>query len=217
MLPDTIGFLGYKVFTNVRFLTAFSDIPLVAVSNAALSRGCLGQRPRKNGKGFIFAEYMHSIGSTMSDRTIDDTDIKIIRSLQEDARKPFKEIADQCGVSTETVKNRFNAMRKNGIIRGTTVVVDPRKLNKKHIVIIGIQTTQPYSNQVLRMVKKITGMCVATRAVGRYDVEAIAVMKDIEQIGSMKGSIGDFKQVQNVDVDIFVDKPLLCPSNFEFD
>jgi len=53
--------------------------------------------------------------------------------------------------------------------------------------------------------------------VGRYDVEAIAVMKDIDQIGSMKGSIGDFKQVQNVDVDIFVDKPLLCPSNFEFD
>lgn len=153
----------------------------------------------------------------MSDRTIDKMDIKILRMLQEDARKPFKEIADQCGVSTETVKNRFNAMKKNGIIRGTTIVVDPRKMDKKHIVIIGIQTTQPYSNQVLNMVKKIPGICVATRAVGRYDVEAIAIKENIEQIGSMKDNIGDFQQVRSVDVDIFVDKPLLCPKNFEFD
>jgi Lrp/AsnC family transcriptional regulator for asnA, asnC and gidA len=153
----------------------------------------------------------------MSEKTIDETDIRIIRSLQEDARKPFKEIAEHCGISTQTVKKRFNAMQRAGVIRGTTVVVDPRKLDKKHIVIIGVQTTQPYSNQVLNMIKKIPGICAATRAVGRWDVEAIAVKDNIEQIGIMKDTVGDFQQVKNVDVDIFVDKPLLCPKNFEFD
>lgn len=153
----------------------------------------------------------------MSDREVDETDIKILRMLQIDARKSFGEIASQCGVSRETVKNRFDAMKKEGIIRGTSIVIDPRRMDKKHIVIIGIQTIQPYSNQVLNMVKKIPGICVATRAVGRYDVEVIAIQKDIQQIGNTRDVIGDFQQVKSVDVDIFVDKPLLCPKNFEFE
>jgi Lrp/AsnC family transcriptional regulator for asnA, asnC and gidA len=153
----------------------------------------------------------------MSDRGVDETDIKILRMLQVDARESFREIASQCGVSKETVKNRFDTMKKKGIIRGTSIVINPRRMDKKHIVIIGIQTTQPYSNQVLNKVKRIPGICVATRAVGRYDVEVIAIQKDIQQIGNTRDVIGDFQQVKNVDVDIFVDKPLLCPKNFEFE
>ena len=152
----------------------------------------------------------------MSDKNLDKIDIKIIRMLQKDARTPFKEIASQCGVSTETIKNRFNLMKKKGIIVGTTILIDPKKLEKNHIVIIGIQITQPYSAQVINMVNKIPEMCVVTKAMGRYDIEAIAIQKDIEQIGATKDMIGDFQQVKNVDVDIFVDKTLLCPKNFEF-
>jgi Lrp/AsnC family transcriptional regulator for asnA, asnC and gidA len=153
----------------------------------------------------------------MSENKIDQIDIQILRLLQGDARKSFKEIATQCGVSTDTINNRFNAMKKKGIIRGTTIVIDPKLLEKKHLVFIGIQVTHPYSDQVLNMVKRISGMCVVTRAIGRYDIEAIAILDDIEKIGMTKSTIGDFQQVKNVDVDILVDKPLLCPKNFELD
>lgn len=169
------------------------------------------------GERYNMSECMKATGSTMSEKAIDEIDIQILRMLQVDARRSFREIAGQCGVSAETVKNRFNVMKKKGTIRGTTIVIDPRKLEKKHIVIVGIQTVQPHSNQVLDMVKKMPGICVATRAVGRYDVEAIAIQEDIEQVGNMKDTIGDLQQVKNVDVDIFVDKPLLCPKNFEFE
>lgn len=153
----------------------------------------------------------------MSENKIDPIDIQILRLLQGDARKSFKEIATQCGVSTDTINNRFNAMEKKGIILGTTIVIDPKKLEKKYLVFIGIQVTHPYSDQVLNMVKRISGMCVVTRAIGRYDIEAIAVLDDIEKIGMTKSTIGDFQQVKNVEVDILVDKPLLCPKNFELD
>jgi Lrp/AsnC family transcriptional regulator for asnA, asnC and gidA len=153
----------------------------------------------------------------MSENKIDPIDIQILRLLQGDARKSFKEIATQCGVSTDTINNRFNAMEKKGIILGTTIVIDPKKLEKKYLVFIGIQVTHPYSDQVLNMVKRISGLCVVTRAIGRYDIEAIAVLDDIEKIGMTKSTIGDFQQVKNVEVDILVDKPLLCPKNFELD
>jgi len=153
----------------------------------------------------------------MSDKKLDEIDIKILRMLQKDVRTSFKEIANQCDMSVDTIKNRFNLMKKRRVIRGTTIVIDPKQLDKKHIVFIGIQIAHPYSDQVLNMVKKIPGMCVVTKAIGRYDIEAVAILKDIEQIGSTKSMIGDFQQVRNVDVDILVDKPLLCPKNFEFE
>ena len=153
----------------------------------------------------------------MKNNRMEELDIKIIRSLQGDARKSFKEIANQTQVTTDTIKNHFNTMKKKGIIRGTTIVIDPKQIDKKHIVLIGIQIKHPYSDQVINMVKKIPGMCVVTRTIGRYDIEAIALLDDIEQIGITKSMIADFQQVKDVDVDILVDKPLLCPKNFEFE
>ena len=153
----------------------------------------------------------------MPNRDVDEIDVKILRMLQNDARTPFKEIADQCNVSIDTIKNRFTAMKKNGIIRGCTIVIDPKKLEQGNLVLMGVQVAQHYSDSVLSMIKKIPGMCVVTRAIGQYDIEAIFLLKDIEQIGTTKEMIEDFPQVKNVDVGIFVDKPLLCPKNFEFE
>ncbi len=153
----------------------------------------------------------------MLDEDVDEIDVKILRMLQNDARTPFKEIANQCNVSIDTIKNRFTALRKNGVIRGCTIVIDPKKMERGNLVLMGIQVVQHYSDSVLNMVKKIPGMCVVTGAVGRYDIEAIFLLKDIEQIGITKEMIEDFPQVKSVDVGIFVDKPLLCPKNFEFE
>ncbi|MCU0850163.1 MAG: Lrp/AsnC family transcriptional regulator [Candidatus Thermoplasmatota archaeon] len=152
----------------------------------------------------------------MSDVKIDSLDIKILRMLQGDARKPFQEIAETAKVSTDTIKNRYQTMMKKGLIKGTTIVIDPKEIDQNHIVSIGISVTNPYAEQVLTSVKKITGMFAVTRAVGRYDIEAIAILRDIEQISTVKNTIADFPQVQNVDIEIWVDKPLLCPKNFEF-
>ena len=129
----------------------------------------------------------------------------------------FKEIADQCNVSTDTIKNRFATLKKAGVIHGTTIVVDPKKLGQGNLVLMGIEIVQPYSVSVLSMIKKIPGLCVVTRTIGKYDIETIFLLEDIEQIGSTKEMIEDFPQVKSVDVGILVDKPLLCPKNFEFE
>lgn len=147
---------------------------------------------------------------------MDEIDIKILRMLQKDARTPLKEIASQCNVSTDTIKNRFDMMMKKGIIKGTTIIIDPKELNHECIVLIGIETMQPYSNQVLNMVKKIPDTCTATRSMGHYDIEAIFILKDIEQVSKIKEMIQGFPQVKDVHTNIWVGKPLLCPQNFEF-
>ena len=153
----------------------------------------------------------------MKNNDLDEIDIKILRILQKDIRTPFKEIANQCNISTDTIKNRYNKMIENEVIRGSTVVVDPKKMGQGNLVIIGIKVVQKFSDSVLNMIKKMKGLCVVTKSIGQYDIEAIFLLEDIEQIGITKDKIEDFPQVKSADVGIFVDKPLLCPKNFEFE
>ena len=153
----------------------------------------------------------------MSDIRIDNINAKLLRMLQNDARTSFKDIAKECNVSLDTIKNRYNILKKNGVIRGSTIVVDPKKMEQGILVIIGIQVVQQFSESVLNMIKKMQGLCVVTKSIGQYDIEAIFVLKDIEQIGITKEKIEEFTQVEVANVGIFVDRPLLCPKNFEFD
>ena len=153
----------------------------------------------------------------MEDKNLDEVDITILRTLQKDIRTPFKEIANQCNISTDTVKNRYNKLIENKVIKGSTIVVDPKKMGQGNLVIIGIKVVQKFSDSVLNMIKKMTGLCVVTKSIGQYDIEAIFLLEDIEQIGITKDKIEDFPQVKSADVGIFVDKPLLCPKNFEFE
>ena len=153
----------------------------------------------------------------MENKNLDEIDIKILRTLQKNIRTPFKEIAKQCSISTDTVKNRYNKLIENEVIRGSTIVVDPKKMGQGNLVIIGIKVVQKFSESVLNMIKKMKGLCVVTKSIGQYDIEAIFLLENIEQIGVTKDKIEDFPQVKSADVGIFVDKPLLCPKNFEFE
>ena len=153
----------------------------------------------------------------MEDKNLDEVDITILRTLQKDIRTPFKEIANQCNISTDTVKNRYNKLIENKVIKGSTIVVDPKKMGQGNLVIIGIKVVQKFSDSVLNMIKKMTGLCVVTKSIGQYDIEAIFLLENIEQIGITKDKIEDFPQVKSADVGIFVDKPFLCPKNFEFE
>ena len=153
----------------------------------------------------------------MENKNLDEIDIKILRILQKDVRTHFKEIANQCNISTDTIKNRYNKMIENEVIRGSTIVVDPKKMGQGILVIIGIKVVQQFSESVLNIIKKMKGLCVVTKSIGQYDIEAIFLLEDIEQIGITKDKIEDYPQVKSADVGIFVDKPLLCPKNFEFE
>ena len=152
----------------------------------------------------------------MENKNLDEIDITILRTLQKDIRTPFKKIANQCNISTDTIKNRYNKLIENEVIRGSTIVIDPKKMGQGNLVIIGIRVVQKFSESVINMIKKMKGLCVVTKSIGQYDIEAIFLLEDIEQIGITKDKIEDFPQVKSADVGIFVDKPLLCPKNFEF-
>ncbi|MFQ6106215.1 MAG: winged helix-turn-helix transcriptional regulator [Thermoplasmata archaeon] len=55
---------------------------------------------------------------------LDETDAKILKHLQEDARLSFREIGKSIGVSTPTVSSRIKVLEEQGVIRGYSAVID---------------------------------------------------------------------------------------------
>ncbi len=59
---------------------------------------------------------------------MDKLDYLILAELLEDARTPFLTVAKKLGVSPYTVKQRYEDMKRKGLIRRTVVSIDLAKL-----------------------------------------------------------------------------------------
>jgi Lrp/AsnC family leucine-responsive transcriptional regulator len=61
---------------------------------------------------------------------LDALDLKIVDLLLRDGRTPAAQIAEQIGLSRPAVADRIEKLERQGVIRGTTVVVEPQALGK---------------------------------------------------------------------------------------
>ena len=66
---------------------------------------------------------------------LDNNDIAIIKSLLKDGRKSFRQISRETGITTPTVKARFERLVNIGFIKGVLPVFDFGKVNNTKEII----------------------------------------------------------------------------------
>jgi Lrp/AsnC family leucine-responsive transcriptional regulator len=59
---------------------------------------------------------------------VDDVDRKILASLVQDSRSTYDEIGRHVSLSAPAVKRRVDRLRRSGVLRGFTALVDPAAL-----------------------------------------------------------------------------------------
>jgi len=69
---------------------------------------------------------------------VDNTDLKILEILMQDAKKPFTEVAKKVFVSGGTVHVRMNKMEEAGIVEKTTLKVNYSNLGYDITAFLGI-------------------------------------------------------------------------------
>src|SRR5436189_5173468 len=62
---------------------------------------------------------------------LDDLDLQILTLLLHDGRAPASQLAEQVGLSRPAVADRIDKLERQGVIRGTTVVVDHEVLGRR--------------------------------------------------------------------------------------
>ena len=148
---------------------------------------------------------------------IDEIDINIIRALQKDARANFADIARNCDVSTDTISKRFRKMKKASIIRGTTILLNPKSFGYDCVASFGIRVDYPHVEDVVDFIEKIPEVVFCNPSLGRHNIFAIAVLKNVGRLSQVKESIQGHPMVREVAASIWIDEILLCPENFEFE
>src|ERR1051326_7651826 len=61
---------------------------------------------------------------------LDEFDLHIVDILLRDGRLPASQIAEMVGLSRPAVVERIDKLESNGVIRGTTIIVDPATLGR---------------------------------------------------------------------------------------
>ena len=145
---------------------------------------------------------------------LDSIDKTIIEMLKKNARTSLREIARKLHISPDTVSSRFEKLEKQGIIVGSTIIIDPSKIGYSFITRFGIDVKPAYSSQVLKNIIKIPSVIVATKLVGQCDLIAISVIKDFQHLCSIRDTILEMPYVNNVDVSMWINTMELCPYYF---
>jgi len=93
------------------------------------------------------------------------SDIELIMLLRKNARMTYSELAKHFGVSDTAIRKRIKKLESEGVIRGYTVEVDPRKLGFNAVAIIGIDVKPEYYVSLideLKNMKEIVSLYATT-------------------------------------------------------
>jgi Lrp/AsnC family leucine-responsive transcriptional regulator len=85
----------------------------------------------------------------MSGRLPDETDWRILDSLQENARVPFDELALKLNLATDVVAARVKRLEDDGVITGYRADVDPRKAGYNISAIISVAVDGASHDQII--------------------------------------------------------------------
>ena len=71
-------------------------------------------------------------------KKVDKLDLKILQIISVDARVPFKDVAEVCGVSRAAIHQRVQRLTEAGIITGSGYNVNPRAIGYSTCTYVGI-------------------------------------------------------------------------------
>ncbi|WP_135825481.1 AsnC family transcriptional regulator [Halorussus ruber] len=96
---------------------------------------------------------------------LDDTDTEILQLLMEDARRSYKEIGEEVGLSAPSVSNRVERLEELGVIRGFTLDLDRSVLATGDEVVLEIDARPGSGDEVAETLREFDFVEHVVRAI----------------------------------------------------
>lgn len=107
---------------------------------------------------------------------IDALNISIIRHLRE-GRKSFKAIAEDLGVSENTVRSRVAKLEEEGVLE-ISGLVDPEAVPRHRVVMVGVKLSTMNLVKKGEAFSKLRGVVSVSVVTGRFDLILIVLLKE---------------------------------------
>ncbi len=115
---------------------------------------------------------------------IDDTDIIILKELQEDFTTSYRDIAKKLGLSVGTVHNRVKKLKEIGVIKSFAAVLDAEKLGFELTAVLLIQVEGGDIIEVERAIAKSKSVVAVYDTTGEFDIIAIAKFRSRDDLNT---------------------------------
>ena len=101
----------------------------------------------------------------------EEIDRKILKFLISNARMPFLEIARECGISGAAIHQRIKKLEDSGVILGSRLIVDPKKMGFDVCAFISIRIQDPQLQlKTVEELKRIPEIVECHFITGTYNV-----------------------------------------------
>jgi len=153
---------------------------------------------------------------------LDKIDLFIIEALTKNARTSFRQIAAALNVSPDTIIDRYNGLQEKGVIRGSTIVLNPKEIGYNAMAVFMIDLSpnnenskKPFdSTLIVETLIKMRNIIVASKTVGDHDLMAIGVIKDFNHLAEVRNEIAAVEGVKDMEVSFWTEITELSPKYF---
>ncbi len=140
---------------------------------------------------------------------LDEIDHQILDMLIDNTRIPFTDIAKKLLISAGTVHVRVKKMEESGIIRGSSLTLDYKKLGYSFIAYVGVFLNNTSQTKfVLQRINEIPFVTVAHITTGKFNIFCKIRAKSTEHAKEVIFMLDDIEGVYRTETMISLEESL---------
>jgi Lrp/AsnC family transcriptional regulator for asnA, asnC and gidA len=115
---------------------------------------------------------------------LDDTDWRLIELLRADGRAPFRELAEQAGITEAAVRARVRALEGSGCMK-VVAVADASASGFDLLLAVGVEVDGRPALEVAERLANFSEVFSVCLVVGTYDIELLIVARDHAHVAEL--------------------------------
>lgn len=127
---------------------------------------------------------------------VDSTDLAILRALNGNARKSYRDVAKELGIALTTVSNHVKRLEDGGVIRGYFPWMDPARLGFELTVIVGVKIHPGKLLDVQQRIARSPRVFAVYDVTGEWDSVVLARFKDRQELNDFIKDVGEIPHVE---------------------
>ncbi|MHA1579073.1 MAG: Lrp/AsnC family transcriptional regulator [Candidatus Freyarchaeota archaeon] len=113
---------------------------------------------------------------------MDETNKKILDMLIKDSRRPYREIAEELGITESTVRKRVKKLVEDKVIERFTLALNPEKSGRSVIAYVTAYPQNQREREVEELVKELPEVVEAYAMSGKCGVNMKVEVKDLQSL-----------------------------------
>ncbi|MBU1339224.1 MAG: Lrp/AsnC family transcriptional regulator [Acidobacteria bacterium] len=126
---------------------------------------------------------------------MDDLDRKIIRALNQNARKSYREVAKEVDSSVTAVIHRIKKFEEAGVLKGFIPVVDLESFGKNIVAVIALRISQGKLIETQKKIAEDDRVAAVYDVTGEWDSFVIAYFEDRQDLNNFIKTLLSHKNV----------------------